>query len=519
MIPTQEQWQELARRPSGDLGETSYALLLAALARAKRSLEIRLDRPPVAKQIGVVEGVPTSCRSNLAHETFGRFLLSAGVIGQEDFNAALSDSLKREVPLGEILIERGLMTPQGVYNRLQQSLGRRLLDGFGWNRGQYDLVETKAGAEGVVRVNVARLILTGVLKLTPRAEILAVREELDAARFAPGTESLLAGKPLPEGSGWETVSGALTSGPASGAELVRVLSGTTGERYRRLYGLVLVGLLETVGADAAATRVSPAPESPERDRPERDRPGPEPAPAAEPPDEDLLLRQSKIVEAFLSFKRRDSFEFLGLEEGATPNEIENAYLEAARTYAPWALERGGAADFVEQARLLILHSARAYAELAVSETRNALIHRRKVLRDERAKRRQAEFKIETDLLDSEAQFRKGRALVEAGEPGKALEFLAFAADCDPQNALYRAELAFQRDRFDPPRHRSQAIGDLEEAVRIDPGCGLAHYYLGQVLAAAGDRELAEASLRRSVKLMAPDRRPIDALRALSSKKR
>jgi tetratricopeptide (TPR) repeat protein len=246
-----------------------------------------------------------------------------------------------------------------------------------------------------------------------------------------------------------------------------------------------------------------------------------PAPIAVDPaiDQALLLRQTKIVEAYLSFRRKDSFDFLELPEDATEAEIDQRYLTAAQTYAPWSLEAMGVTDFAEQGELLFLRAARAYAELRGSESRGALLYRRKVLRDQEADRKKAKFAIETDLLDPEEQFQRGLVLAERGELGKALELLEFAVDCDPQSALYRAELAFRRDEFEAHRYRKQSIADLTEAARIDPQCGTARYYLGLILASEGDLAGAEAALRASIKLMAPDRRPIEALRELSSKKK
>ncbi|MEE8138461.1 MAG: DUF4388 domain-containing protein [Thermoanaerobaculia bacterium] len=114
MIPKGDQWDEIAGLAEGDLEKIPYSVLLAALARGRRTAVLEMVRKPVSKQIVVVEGVPVECRSNLKHETFGRFLLSAGNLSPEDHQSALSDSLSRGVPLGEILLERGILTPQEV---------------------------------------------------------------------------------------------------------------------------------------------------------------------------------------------------------------------------------------------------------------------------------------------------------------------------------------------------------------------------------------------------------------------
>ena len=56
-------------------------------------------------------------------------------------------------------------------------------------------------------------------------------------------------------------------------------------------------------------------------------------------------------------------------------------------------------------------------------------------------------------------------------------------------------------------------------MRADPRCGLAWYYLGVIQGDGGRRAAAEESLRRAIKLMSPDRRPIEALKELTARKR
>lgn len=524
MIPRVDQWSEIAGAGSGDLEVTSYAVVLAAMARSGRTVSLRLTRKPVTKQVILVEGRPIACSSNLAHETFGRFLLGEGALAAEDHPQALAESLRREIPLGEVLIEKGLLSPHEVYRYLQKNLARKLLDAFTWDRGNYEVIEDERPPDSTVKLNAAQLILTGVLKLTPQAEVEAGVARLRGEKLAREPRPTFEEGQLRLGGGSERVVQALGVEALAFEDLAEAVSLPAEELDRVVYALALVGLVvpatEVASQPAEPSRrpaagleagpAAPKPEGPER--PERTERDPE-------LDQALLLRQTKIVEAYLSFRRKDAFEFLDLEETAGEQEIDRAFLEAAETYAPWSLEAKGATDFGEQGELLFLRAARAYAELRNSESRGALIHRRKVLRDQEADRKKAKFAIETDLLDPEEQFKKGLALAQRGDLGKALGLLEFAVDCDPQSALYRAELAYQRDRFEAHRYRKQSIADLKEAARIDPRCGEAHYYLGLILASENDLAGAEAALRRSIKLMAPDRRPIDALRRLSTGKK
>jgi tetratricopeptide (TPR) repeat protein len=225
------------------------------------------------------------------------------------------------------------------------------------------------------------------------------------------------------------------------------------------------------------------------------------------------------MQAYLSYRRLDAFDLLGVDEEASPGAVERKYLDFARRFAPWALGGPELADMEENARDLFLAGARAYSELLDLELRNALLFRRKSRREERDRRPPADLHaIKTDLLDPEVQYRKGRALADAGKFHDAALLFEFAADCDPQNGLYSAELAYCRFCI-APGQGAKALKELQETLRRDPDCGLAVFYTGEIHHRMGDREAAEKMLRRAIKMMAPDRRPIDALKAISAEKR
>src|SRR6185295_10152041 len=119
-------------------------------------------------------------------------------------------------------------------------------------------------------------------------------------------------------------------------------------------------------------------------------------------------------------------------------------------------------------------------------------------------------------LNPELQFRKGRELIAAKKYRDAVTFLEFAADCDPQNGAYRAELAYCR-YLDLPSLTSAPLRELDETLRIDPQCGIAAFYMGEIHRVAGRRDDAEVAYKKAFKLMPKDPRPGDALNALAKK--
>lgn len=525
MIPTSEQLEEIARVREGSLHEVPFAPLLLAHALRQSSLVVEVRRRQVWKRILIENGVPVDCRSNLAHETLGRYMVHEGKLSEDDFTTCLSRSAARGVPLGEVLIEHGLLSAVDLFRILQQNLAKKLLDLFTWNEGEFRWLDEAPATDSSLKVKVPQLILTGVTRFAPQEEV-----DMSVAPLVGKKLVLHPSPPFPfDELRLSRHQGQIAEGLRAPGRRMGELAETTqlpvDEITRVLYALSILGVVttaDTLPRDLTATGSFPRPVLPP--------PPPLSASATVPvavppvtaattaiaaPDPEIERRRNEIMQAYLSYRRQDAFDLLGVPEEGTAAGFEAAFLDFARRFAPWTIDGAGLADIAEKARDLFLAGARAFAELSDVEQRNTLLFRRKTLRDERARRPVANFAIKTDLLDSESQYKKGKALMDAGKHREALVLLEFAADCDPQNGIYAAELAYCRFLLSPAA-ATRALKELNEALRRDPGCGLAAYYAGEIERQVGNTAEAEAHLRRAIKLMSPDRRPIDALKALST---
>jgi hypothetical protein len=538
MIPTSAQLEEIAHLREGSFLEVSFAPLLLAHSLHQSSVVLELRRRQVWKRILLENGVPVDCRSNLAHETLGRYMVSEGKLSDEDFTACLSRSAARGIFFGEVLIEHGLVSAADLFRILQQNLAKKLLDLFSWSEGEFRRLDEAPAAESPLKVKVPQLILTGVSKLTPQ-------EEVDMA-VAPLVGRKLVRHPTPPfpidelrlNAHQTQIAGALHPPGRRMGELAELTQLPVDEITRALYALSILGVVttaEVLPKDLSATGSFQRPVTAAQPVPAATVPPtvpfaipaivPLPVPAAAtvavrialppPPDPDIERRRNEIMAAYLSYRRQDAFDLFGVPEEGTAAAFEEAFLAFARRFAPWALD---SAELAEKARDLFLSGARAYAELSDVEARNTLLFRRRTLREERARKPAANFAIKTDLLDPESQYKKGKALMDAGKDREALVLLEFAADCDPQNGVYAAELAYCRFLVSSA-HAGRALKELNETLRRDPNCGLAALYAGEIERQAGSAEKAEAHLRRAIKLMSPDRRPIEALKALSTERK
>ena len=500
----------VAKLQEGDLSEIPFAVLLYALARARRTVSIQIRRGPLLKEIFLEDGVPVDCRSNLVHETLSRFMVSTGRLDEATAADAFRESVARSVRFGDVLLEKELVTAEELIKILQQNLAHKLLDGFSWRDGVFRLTASTPDLDSPLKVNVVQLVLIGVSRF-------ATQEQIDGS-IAPLIGTSLAVNPNPVFSvdeiklppGHKPLVEALQTKAMRIDELAKATGIAYQDLTRSLYALTLIELV--VPADQVPKSAPAVPES----KPQRatkaavEQPT---LPAAPKVPEKV---RAELMELVLNHRRRDPFDLLGVDPDRATTSAHLCFLAFAEKFAPWRYDE----SLVEKARDVFLAGARAYAHLCDPDRRRALIKERKTATTIAPKATITnQFRVETDLLDAEKQFREGVQLAKSGDLTRALNQLEFAADLNPQNALYRSELAFCRFRLDPEANAMTAAEELSAAIRLDPQCGLALYYTGEILRQVGRFDEAEVFLKRALKPMAPDRRPVDALRSLSQERK
>lgn len=502
-MPSREQLDAVLANRSGRLEETPYPILLIALALREKSARLTLRRSQLEKEIVFDDGAPVECRSNIATETLGRFLVAAGKLSEADRHTAFSESTARGVPLGEILIERKLLTPTELYRALQQNLGRKLLEPFSWKSGTYEISFDVPPVESALRVKVPQLVVTGIMKVETQEAAAA------AVAGAAGKFLAVANDPL---FGLDTVrlskeQQKVVEAAKRGIPFneIRETSGIDSEDLDRIVlALLLLGIVQIAARPvpymppfeakkpAAAPAATPAAPSVPK------------VPAAATPAEEVMA-------AYLGYRRRDAFELLGVEENAGLLHVKEAFLRMADRFLPTKFDEQTADGLREKAQEVFLAAARAYAELADDERREALIKRRAKKREQDAAA--AAGAAKGAMIDPDALCESGREAYAAGKLRDALGYFEMAADCDAQNGTYAAEVAWTRYRLNitPP---SNALALLKNAIRIDPQAGVAYLYAGQVQAALGKRLEAEAYIERAATLLPKDPRPAEARKAL-----
>ena len=497
---------EILAPREGTIAETPLPLLLQAIYAEGRTVALELRLRGLEKRIQFEDGSPVACRSNLLHETLGKFLVEKKKLSEDEYQEALRESVQTGQRMGELLVAKKRLQPFDLYKLMQANLALRILDAFRWADATWRLAGESEPAELALRMNPAQLVLTGCCGFIPFDVVASTLAFTDDQRFAlvprpphPVSELKLAPKEA-------KLAQVLRRRPTFD-EAMRESGLEVEETMRRLFALAALGIVDFADAvpeeTATATPTSAHPERSAAAGGAESKGTPTSTPttaataAVESEEDDPTLRDA-LVSAYLDHRTKDPFDLLGVPEKAAALELRQAFLALADRFAPL---RFHSADLRDKAEALLAARARAYGALADAE-QAALWRKRRAAAAERVRAATArpstaeQFRISTDLLDASSQFQEGLKRLAAGNPRGALEQFQFAVDIEPR-PLTRAHLAWARYLVDPARHAKLALGELGEVVRADPGCARAHFFTGEILRGQGAPAEAEEAYRRA----------------------
>jgi tetratricopeptide (TPR) repeat protein len=505
----------------GTIAERPLPVLVQAIFAAERTVALELRLRGLEKRIDFEDGTPVACRSNLLHETLGRFLVERGKIAEPQYQDCLQESARTGTRMGEILVARKLVTPFELYRQMQANLAHRILDAFRWTEARYRLLPEGDPPELALRMNPAQLVLTGVSGFLPFEVVATQLAFTDEQRFAlcPNpAHALSALKLTPK----EARLAQVLRGRPDFAAIVAQTGLEAEDALRRLYALAVLGIVafaEQVPVEASPGSAAGAPAARTTAPSTSPQAIPAPPTASEGEDDagDPALRDALVI-AYLDHRGKDPFRILGVGEDASAADLRRAFLGLSDRFAPL---RFRSPDLREKAEALLLALARAYGALSDPEQLALWRKRRAAASQDAARRAPAaeQFRIATDLLDAGAQFAEGKRRLEAGNARGALEYFQYAFDIEPR-PLHRAHLGWARWLVDPGGNARPALQELAEAARADAGCAEAFFFAGEIHRARGEHAEAEEAYRLAHRASPSDRRAQElALEMMRARKR
>ncbi|HUM09908.1 MAG TPA: response regulator [Myxococcaceae bacterium] len=482
----------------GDFQTRAFPHLLADLHRRRATGGLLLRRDKVKKIVFFRAGSPESVKSNRLSECLGRVMVRERMISEADCEESLRRMKAEARQQGTVLIEMGCISPHNLRYALELQLRLKLLEVFGWTKGEFQFdARAQLPAETVrLQMSTAAIVYEGVKRSYDAARLATALGDIAGKYVYPADDPLFAAQDMSLG---EEESGllALMDGSRTVRELRRrgPLSPLDTDRF--LYALLASQMVEL----RAERRVGPPPPAPIRA-------AEAPAPADRPwdDDEEVLeledevpaaddeghLRQ-RLLATLAAMRRMDYFELLGLHPDAPPDSVRFAAVELLREYhvdgPPGSPEVQGLvqqiADLVGQAHdtLVDLHARARY----------------------RAELREGGVKHEVGeavgrMLEAESAFRRGEQLLAGGDVWGAHLAFGEAVRLQPEEGEFLALLGWTTHARAPADAGAsgQALTLLGEAVDRSPTLDRAHLYKGHVHKALGQTAEAQGEYEKAV---------------------
>ncbi len=491
-------------REHGTLDASPLPVLLLSLYRQRQTGHLDLSREAVRKRVWLRDGVPILAESNLPSESLGIQLLDAGRIQRDDYARLVETVRERGCKEGAALLSLGLVGPQELFSALKDQVRRRLLDGFGWPRGEFAVYggEAPAGDAAAFRCDPVALTQEGVaIHWSPSRIRGELAPHLDRYPERSNRFAALAGRLLRDGE-VDALLDALDGTRSLGDALVRA-SGPS--------ALAAVWVLDRLGAIHWQTTAVPSEEKESEedcaageldfeivvgsgahaadDGLERKAASGRPAATLSSASDGETLA-SEIRALHDSLAERDYYELLGVSREASAADVKRAYLGAAKRFHPDGLARLGLEALRPQAQEVFARIARAHETLSDAAQRRDY--------DQGLAGDGAHGQVQR-VVQAEALYRKAEIMMRAGNWGGAYEFLRPAVQLWPDECAYQSALGWTLYKK-LPSDPSTARAHLEAAVALDARDPVAHFRLGLVLRALGEAAAADRELQRAKQL-------------------
>lgn len=151
----------------GNLETMSLAELLQWLANGRQTGTLIVDNGSVEKKIYLRDGRVLSSSSSDPRGFLGHFLVSKGVITEDDLAKAMAIQQEQDKLLGEILVEGGAIEQEMLDHMLRLKAEENIYDLFSWDDGtfifhddelpDYELVPMSANITGLVMEGMRRI--------------------------------------------------------------------------------------------------------------------------------------------------------------------------------------------------------------------------------------------------------------------------------------------------------------------------------------------------------------------------
>ncbi|MBS1119658.1 MAG: response regulator receiver protein [Deltaproteobacteria bacterium] len=537
---------------SGELAMRPLPAVLLDLHEELVTGKLTLKRGRVSKTVDLVSGNPVAAASTSREETLGHFLVSSGMITEEEHRHAVTHVAEFGGKLGAALVALQMLTPRQLIEQLAKQTRHKLVQALRWPQGAWRFDASNAAIEGM-QLDMIEVVLSGLCETV--VGDLDRLSRLDGMSFELTSRGAGLRTELERAFGERGV-GALTAG-ASISELERAFPDPTQARIA-IDTMMLCGAAQPgvgqVGLGTAAGRPGFAIPPMSADLPAAILPrraqtpsalfevlfddlgvgsdGAAPLDLAEAdhsaPVDDLLGGDSGVVSmAELTEASHDrdrvarAREMLSAEHQRIQGADHYSVLMISRRAQPGEIETAATArNHQVEPDIAVLTEPRERAKLA--ELLQAYATARAVLLDDRKRAAYdrelagGELVQVPPAIDTELSFRMAEDLFASKQWARAIGLIRAVIARSPDEADYHAALGWAEwmGGDQSPAAADLARPHLNAALEINPDHAAAHEYKGRIDAAMqSDDAAALFHLERAIDL---DPNRIEAVAAIEN---
>ncbi|HEX3761301.1 MAG TPA: DUF4388 domain-containing protein [Kofleriaceae bacterium] len=165
---------------SGELAMRPLPAVLLDLHEERVTGRLSLKRGRVSKSVDLIAGNPVSMASSPRDEMLGHFLVSGGVISEDQHRAAVAHAARAGIKLGEALVALRSLTVEQLIDQLGRQARHKLVQALRWPQGAWRF-DAAAEPEDGIQLQMVEVVLDGLRETA--VEDLARLARLDGLAF------------------------------------------------------------------------------------------------------------------------------------------------------------------------------------------------------------------------------------------------------------------------------------------------------------------------------------------------
>jgi hypothetical protein len=173
---------------TGNLETMNLPELLQWLANGQQTGTLIVENGSVEKKIFLREGRVLSSSSSDPRGFLGHFLVSKGVINEDDLAKAMAIQSEQGKLLGEILVEGGAIEQEMLDHMLRLKAEENIYDLFAWEEGNFEFLDDELPEYELVPMsaNITGLVMEGMRRIDVAKEIEKVIPSMQCVPVSVG---------------------------------------------------------------------------------------------------------------------------------------------------------------------------------------------------------------------------------------------------------------------------------------------------------------------------------------------